>query len=421
MGVARRQACADHRRRHRHRRRDRRARSPARRRRVAGRPPRGAARGGRRAAAEGHGHRRRRDQRGRLRRHGRAAARAAHGPIDILIANAGAAESAPVAKIDLAHWQRMLDVNLTGAFLTVQAALPDCRRARRPAAASSSSPPRPASRATPMSRPIAPPSTAWSAWRARWPPSWRHAASRSTPSAPASPRRRCWRPRSTNIAAKTGRSAAEAARRARARSIPQGRFVTPEEVAGTVLWLCTPGAPAITGQAISVSGGEYDRRNESRARNRRRSSKQRLRLWLRLLRASRAIEAELRERLRVEFGDHAAEVRRHGGAGAQPAGMTMTELSRFLMVSNGNVTGIIDRLVADRLVTRKAPTTTAAPLRAADAARRVAVRRHGEAHEGWVDESSVRLQRSGGGRDDRSSRRPVGPHPQRRSARHEHG
>ena len=37
---------------------------------------------------------------------------------------------------------------------------------------------------------------------------------------------------------------------------PQGRFVTPEEVAETVLWLCTPAAQSITGQAISVSGGE---------------------------------------------------------------------------------------------------------------------------------------------------------------------
>ena len=41
--------------------------------------------------------------------------------------------------------------------------------------------------------------------------------------------------------------------------------------------------------------------------------------------------------------------------------MTMTELSRFLMVSNGNVTGIIDRLVADKLVVRRLRPTTAAP------------------------------------------------------------
>ena len=40
------------------------------------------------------------------------------------------------------------------------------------------------------------------------------------------------------------------------RSNPQRRFVTPEEVAHTVLWLCRPGSDAITGQAISISGGE---------------------------------------------------------------------------------------------------------------------------------------------------------------------
>src|SRR5262249_2260406 len=56
------------------------------------------------------------------------AARAAHGPLDIVIANAGAAESAPAARLDLAHWQRMIDVNLTGAFLTVKAALADVTR-----------------------------------------------------------------------------------------------------------------------------------------------------------------------------------------------------------------------------------------------------------------------------------------------------
>jgi NAD(P)-dependent dehydrogenase (short-subunit alcohol dehydrogenase family) len=58
-----------------------------------------------------------------------------------------------------------------------------------------------------------------------------------------------------NIATKTGRSKAEAEAEL-TRLNPQGRFIKPEEVAATVLWLCTPAAQAITGQAISVSGGE---------------------------------------------------------------------------------------------------------------------------------------------------------------------
>ena len=58
-----------------------------------------------------------------------------------------------------------------------------------------------------------------------------------------------------NISDKTGRSRAEAQAEL-ARLNPQGRLVQPEEVAETVLWLCTPGAQAINGQAISVSGGE---------------------------------------------------------------------------------------------------------------------------------------------------------------------
>ena len=58
------------------------------------------------------------------------AARAAHGPVDIVIANAGAADSAPFGKIDDAHWERMINVNLTGAFLTVKAAQGDVLRKR---------------------------------------------------------------------------------------------------------------------------------------------------------------------------------------------------------------------------------------------------------------------------------------------------
>jgi DNA-binding MarR family transcriptional regulator len=116
------------------------------------------------------------------------------------------------------------------------------------------------------------------------------------------------------------------------------------------------------------------------------ASKQRLRLWIRLLRTARAIEAELRERLRVEFATTLPQFDVMAALARANAGMTMTELSRFLMVSNGNVTGIIDRLVTDKLVVRKAPD---------DDRRAIIVRltpkgasqflRIAKAHEGWVD------------------------------------
>lgn len=120
-------------------------------------------------------------------------------------------------------------------------------------------------------------------------------------------------------------------------------------------------------------------------------SKQRLRLWIRLLRAARGIEVELRERLRKEFAITlpqfdvmAALARNENGKGT---GMNMTELSRLLMVSNGNVTGIIDRLAADKLVLRQAPASDRRSyivrLTPKGAAQFAVV---AKAHESWVDE-----------------------------------
>jgi DNA-binding MarR family transcriptional regulator len=84
-------------------------------------------------------------------------------------------------------------------------------------------------------------------------------------------------------------------------------------------------------------------------------SKQRLRLWLRLLRATRGIESELRERLRKEFDVTLPQFDVMAALARKEDGMSMTELSRSLMVSNGNVTGSIDRLTAEKLVLRQAP------------------------------------------------------------------
>jgi DNA-binding MarR family transcriptional regulator len=117
------------------------------------------------------------------------------------------------------------------------------------------------------------------------------------------------------------------------------------------------------------------------------AARQKLRLWLRLLGTSRAIEVELRRRLRAAFGVTLPKFDVMAALARRPAGMTMTELSRQLMVSNGNVTGLVDRLVAEGLVVRLAH---AADRRATF----VRLTRKGaqqfatlaKAHEGWVME-----------------------------------
>jgi len=81
-------------------------------------------------------------------------------------------------------------------------------------------------------------------------------------------------------------------------------------------------------------------------------SKRRLKMWIRLLGVTRAAENGLREYLRVRhdttlprFDVMAALYRRREG-------VTMSELSRMLLVSNGNATAVVDRLEADGLVRR---------------------------------------------------------------------
>lgn len=80
--------------------------------------------------------------------------------------------------------------------------------------------------------------------------------------------------------------------------------------------------------------------------------KEHLRLWIRLLRMTRIVEAELRQRLKREFDSTLPRFDVMSALYRQPEGMLMSDLSRFLLVSNGNVTGIIDRLVADGFVVR---------------------------------------------------------------------
>jgi len=83
-------------------------------------------------------------------------------------------------------------------------------------------------------------------------------------------------------------------------------------------------------------------------------SKARLRLWLRLLKMTQGIETDLRRKLREHHRttlprfDVMAALARH------PEGLKMSELSSYLKVSNGNVTGIVDRLTQEGLAVRVA-------------------------------------------------------------------
>lgn len=183
-------------------------------------------------------------------------AQAAFGPLSIVVANAGAAESAPFEKTGLATWERMMAVNLTGAFLTARAGLKALRR-QEPAAegrlvfiASTAG-----LKGYPYVAPYCAAKhgtiglmRALAIEVAREPITVNAICPgfTETPLLEESVRK---------ISEATGRSA-EAARADLVKSNPQGRFVQPEEVAETVLWLCSPRAASVTGQAISVSGGE---------------------------------------------------------------------------------------------------------------------------------------------------------------------
>ncbi len=116
-------------------------------------------------------------------------------------------------------------------------------------------------------------------------------------------------------------------------------------------------------------------------------SKARLRLWLRLLKLSSSIEGQLRRRLRDQHDttlprfDVLAALARH------PDGLKMSELSGYLKVSNGNVTGIVDRLTEEGLALRVAiPGDRRAHLARLTPKGRRAFDTLAAHHEAWVDE-----------------------------------
>ena len=82
-------------------------------------------------------------------------------------------------------------------------------------------------------------------------------------------------------------------------------------------------------------------------------ARQKLRLWVQMLKTVRGIETELRDRLRTSFDTTLPRFDVLAALHAAPQGLKMTDLSQQLMVSNGNVTGIVDRLVADGMALRQ--------------------------------------------------------------------
>jgi DNA-binding MarR family transcriptional regulator len=116
-------------------------------------------------------------------------------------------------------------------------------------------------------------------------------------------------------------------------------------------------------------------------------SKERLKLWIRLLRASRTIEAELRDRLKKEFDTTLPRFDVMAALYRCPGGMLMSDLSRFLLVSNGNVTGIVDRLVSEGLVSRarRNGDRRTSMVRLTEAGVRQ-FETMASAHEGWIGE-----------------------------------
>jgi 3-hydroxybutyrate dehydrogenase len=177
----------------------------------------------------------------------------ANGPLSMVVANAGAAESAPFSRTSLDAFDRMMAVNLRGVFLTVREgarAMKGADWGRLVAVASTAG-----LKGYPYIAPYcAAKHGAIGLVRAI---AAETAGSGITANAvcPGYTETPMLEQSVDAIVGKTGRSL-DQTRQHLASYSPLRRFIQPEEVAAAVLWLCGPGSDAITGQAISVSGGE---------------------------------------------------------------------------------------------------------------------------------------------------------------------
>lgn len=112
-----------------------------------------------------------------------------------------------------------------------------------------------------------------------------------------------------------------------------------------------------------------------------------LKVWLRLLACTTRMESEIRARLRAEFDTTLPRFDLMAQLERAPGGLTMSELSRRLMVTGGNVTGITDMLEAEGLVARvDHPTDRRAYTVKLTAAGRRTFAKMATAHERWIVE-----------------------------------
>ena len=115
--------------------------------------------------------------------------------------------------------------------------------------------------------------------------------------------------------------------------------------------------------------------------------KDELRLWLRMLTCATLIEGEIRARLRRDFDTTLPRFDLMAALDRAPGGMMLGDVSRRMMVSNGNVTGLAARLEEEGLVERRVSRTDrrSQVLRLTPRGRREFARQSA-AHEGWIAE-----------------------------------
>src|ERR1019366_5420336 len=135
---------------------------------------------------------------------------AALGEVDVLVNNAGIAETAPLARTSLQAWERHFDVNATGPFLCMRAVVPGMRERGRGAIV--------------------------------------------TAACPTFVRTEMTARSIERIVELTGRTRQDS-ERALAESSPLGRLLEPDEVADAVVFLASPAAASINGEAIVIEGG----------------------------------------------------------------------------------------------------------------------------------------------------------------------